>query len=72
MNTDGGDGPQLTEAEWAALERYHRRGYNNTWNRDDKVVLTTALTKAYGQPGALRPVDLAKIRKWIEGSEAQE
>jgi len=66
MNNDGGDGPRLTGHEWSVLERYHRGGYDKTWSREDKVALTSALTKAYGQPAVLRPADLAKIRKWIE------
>ena len=70
---DGGDGPGLSAEEWAILEKFHRGGYDGNWNQKDKVVLTNALQKAYGRPGALRETDLAKIMKWIsEGRQKLE
>ena len=62
----GGEGLRLTAPEWAILEKYHRKGYDKSWNREEKILLTGALKLAYGQPGALSTADLARIRKWIE------
>ncbi len=52
---DSGSEPRLTASEWAALERYHKQGYDPKWSQQAKVALTSALSKAYGKPGALRP-----------------
>ncbi len=69
----GGDDHRLTTSEWTFLERYHRRGYNESWTQKDKIILTSALKKAYGQPNSLSAADLAKVLKWIkEGPKAQE
>ena len=62
---DGGDGPGLTSEEWATLEKYHRTGYDDRWSQKDKIVLTSALQKAYGKPGVLRDIDWARIKTWI-------
>jgi hypothetical protein len=70
---DSGSESPLTTSEWGVLESYHRKGYSSNWSQKDKVVLTSALSKAYGTPSALRPGDLAKILRWIqEGSESKQ
>ena len=70
---DSGSEPRLTASEWVLLESYHRKGYDTSWSQKDKVVLTSALRKAYGKPSVLRPGQLAKILRWIqEGPKAKE
>ena len=72
VSDDSGSESRLTASEWAVLESYHRKGYGSNWSQKDKVVLTSALSKAYGKRSALHPGDLAKILRWIqEGSEGK-
>jgi len=61
---DGDEEPIRSADEWAALERYHRQMFNDTWTQKDRAALTRALRKAYASGHALPDTFLSKVRKW--------
>jgi hypothetical protein len=63
----GGDEPQLTLDEMAAISKFHKNGYGgNNWSQKEKADLSSALNKAYGPGSVLRSGDFDKLRRWLE------
>jgi len=64
---DDGSEPRLNASEWAAITKFHKKGYDEkNWTQKEKVDLTSALNKAYGPTSVLRVADSATLRKWME------
>jgi len=63
----GGEEPQLSPSEWAAITKFHTKGYDEkSWTQKQKLDLASALNKAYGPSSVLRGTDAAQLRKWLE------
>jgi hypothetical protein len=67
---DEGGPSQITPAEWAVLERYHRGSQPDSWSQNDKLTLTSAFRKAYCYPRVSSDADISKIVKWIRETQA--
>ena len=64
---DGDSEPRLNASEWAAITKFHKKGYDEkNWSQKEKVDLTSALNKAYGPTSVLRVADFDTLRKWME------